>query len=386
MKRIRIRFADHFQVKHGHAFKSEYFADDGPFALLTPGNFNEGGGFRHRGEKQPFYTGDVPSAYILSKGDVIVAMTEQDHGLLGSSAWVPASDYYLHNQRLGLVVNLDEKKLNKRFLYYLFNTREVRHQIAGSASGTKVRHTSPERIGRVEAEVPALKVQEQIADTLTAYDELMENNRRRIALLEESARLLYREWFVHLRFPGHEHARVTDGVPQGWERVELGRVMTLQRGHDLPSQERVEGDVPIVSSSGITGFHDKKKADAPGVVTGRYGTLGQVYYIDRDYWPLNTALYVTDFKENPPLYILHLLKHALESIQSDKAAIPGLNRNVVHGMNVLSPPARLRSAFGEFAGDMYRQISILAGQTHKLRAARDLLLPRLMSGPLEVSA
>jgi len=384
MSRTRIRFADHFRVKHGYAFKSEYFADEGPFALLTPGNFNEEGGFRNRGDKQPYYTGEVPPAYILAKGDVIIAMTEQDYGLLGSSVWVPYSDYYLHNQRLGLIVDLNEKRLNKRFLYYLFNTREVRHQIAGSASGTKVRHTAPERIGRVEAEIPDIKIQERIADTLTAYDDLMENNRRRMALLEESARLLYREWFVHLRFPRHEHTRLINGVPQGWERVPLGEVMTLQRGHDLPSQERDEGDVPIVSSSGITGFHDKKKADAPGVVTGRYGTLGQVYYIDRDYWPLNTALYVTDFKGNPPLYILHLLKHALESIQSDKAAIPGLNRNVVHSMNVLRPPASLRAAFGDFAADVYRQISILTDQTQKLRTARDLLLPRLMSGEIEL--
>ncbi|MDP1591429.1 MAG: restriction endonuclease subunit S, partial [Prosthecobacter sp.] len=181
-----------------------------------------------------------------------------------------------------------------------------------------------------------------------------------------------------------EGGRMKDGVPEGWERVPLGEVMTLQRGHDLPSQDRVEGDVPIVSSSGITGFHDKKKADAPGVVTGRYGTLGQVYYIDRDYWPLNTALYVTDIKGSPPLFILHLLKHALESIQSDKAAIPGLNRNVVHSMNVLRPPAALRAAFGDFAADLYRQISILTAQTQKLRTARDLLLPRLMSGEIEV--
>ena len=119
-------------------------------------------------------------------------------------------------------------------------------------------------------------------------------------------------------------------------------------------------------------------------LTGRYGTLGQVYYIDRDYWPLNTALYVTDFKGNPPLYILHLLKHALESIQSDKAAIPGLNRNVVHSMNVLRPPSGLRAAFGDFATNLYRQISILTDQTQKLRTARDLLLPRLMSGEIEV--
>src|SRR5687767_4079784 len=111
MKRTRIRFADHFSVRHGYAFKSEHFANQGPYALLTPGNFNETGGFRNRGDKQPYYTGDVPPGYILAKGDVIVAMTEQDYGLLGSSAWVPTSEYYLHNQRLGLINGLNEQVL-----------------------------------------------------------------------------------------------------------------------------------------------------------------------------------------------------------------------------------------------------------------------------------
>ena len=99
MKRTRIRFADHFRVKHGYAFKSEHFADEGPFALLTPGNFNEEGGFRNRGDKQPYYTGEVPPAYILAKGDVIIAMTEQDYGLLDWSIR-HARPSLLHRPRL----------------------------------------------------------------------------------------------------------------------------------------------------------------------------------------------------------------------------------------------------------------------------------------------
>ena len=98
----------------------------------------------------------------------------------------------------------------------------------------------------------------RIADVLSAYDDLIENNRRRMALLEDAARQLYREWFVRLRFPGHEHTRITDGVPEGWERRKLGDVMTLKRGYDLPEADRVAGDIPVVSSSGITGRLLKK--------------------------------------------------------------------------------------------------------------------------------
>ena len=128
-----------------------------------------------------------------------------------------------------------------------------------------------------------------------------------------------------------------------WTPARLGDVMTLQRGHDLPEARRTAGDVPVVSSSGITGYHDEAKALAPGVVTGRYGTLGEVFYVDRDYWPLNTALYVVDFKGNDPRFVSYLLRDALRNYQSDKAAVPGVNRNVLHELKVrTTDPERQR--------------------------------------------
>jgi type I restriction enzyme S subunit len=162
----------------------------------------------------------------------------------------------------------------------------------------------------------------------------------------------------------------------------LGDLLTLKRGYDLPDSQRLSGDIPIVSSSGITGYHSEKRANAPGVVTGRYGTLGEVFFVQQDYWPLNTALYVSDFKDNHPSFIAHLLKHMLGGTQSDKAAVPGLNRNVVHAMPVLCPPKLLRDQFTDFAYSNYRQIHVLETTNTKLRAARDVLLPRLMSGEI----
>jgi type I restriction enzyme S subunit len=217
-----------------------------------------------------------------------------------------------------------------------------------------------------------------------AYDELIENNRRRIALLEEAARMLYREWFVRFRFPGHEHVRIVDGIPEGWERKTLGDLLTLKRGYDLPEARRTRGDVPVVSSAGISGFHNEKKADAPGLVTGRYGTIGEVFFIDEDYWPLNTALYVIDKKANPPIFLLHVLRQALANVQSDKAAVPGLNRNILHKLKVFAAPNRLRNQFEEATSVNYKQISVLRELNRKLAQARDLLLPRLMNGDVAV--
>jgi type I restriction enzyme S subunit len=173
-------------------------------------------------------------------------------------------------------------------------------------------------------------------------------------------------------------------MPEGFERKHLGDLLTLKRGYDLPGSDRVDGEFPVVSSSGITGFHGEKKAIAPGVVTGRYGTLGEVYFIQQDYWPLNTSLYVSDFKGNRPSFAAHLLKNALAGVQSDKAAVPGLNRNVAHQLPVLYPPRVLRDQFAGFADLSYRQQHLLETSNQKLKAARDLLLPRLMSGEVAV--
>jgi type I restriction enzyme S subunit len=119
-----------------------------------------------------------------------------------------------------------------------------------------------------------------------------------------------------------------------WRTTRLGEVVTLKRGHDLPESRRQDGTVPVVSSSGITGFHNEPKAKAPGVVTGRYGTLGEVFFLDEDYWPLNTALYVIDFKGNHPRYVAYFLQYVLRNYQSDKAAVPGVDRNVLHELKV----------------------------------------------------
>ncbi|MBX9895686.1 MAG: restriction endonuclease subunit S [Nitrosomonas sp.] len=122
-----------------------------------------------------------------------------------------------------------------------------------------------------------------------------------------------------------------------WYECTLGDLITLKRGHDLPNTSRIEGDIPVVSSSGITGYHNEAKAKPPGVVTGRYGTLGEVFYIEQDYWPLNTALYIIDFKDTDPRFSAYFLKNTLKSYKSDKAAVPGVDRNVLHALKVRAP-------------------------------------------------
>jgi type I restriction enzyme, S subunit len=272
--------------------------------------------------------------------------------------------------------------LDPEFFYYFLQTQQ--RYFASLASGAAIQNISTEILRNTPINLPELQEQARIASILSAYDDLIENNRRRMTLLEESARLLYQEWFVRLRFPGHEHVRIVNGLPEGWERRTLGDCLTLKRGHDLPEANRVPGTIPIVSSSGITGFHNVKKATGPGLITGRYGTLGEVYYIDEDYWPHNTSLYVCDFKGNSARILYFFLKHALQNAQSNNAAVPGLNRNVLHTLRVLWPPANLREHFDAFLEALFRQLSALRRYNEKTATARDLLLPRLISGEMVI--
>lgn len=124
----RMKLGEILSVKHGWAFKGEYFAEDGEQSILTPGNFFEKGGFKPNNGKERYYTGTYPKEYLCHKGDLIVAMTQQAEGLLGSTALVPENNKYLHNQRIGLIT-CDEKRLNKLFAYYLFMTKSVREQL-----------------------------------------------------------------------------------------------------------------------------------------------------------------------------------------------------------------------------------------------------------------
>jgi len=201
-----------------------------------------------------------------------------------------------------------------------------------------------------------------------------------MVLLEEAARQLYREWFVRLRFPGYEHTPITDGVRQGWERVPLGDRVTLNYGKALKAENRADGHIPVYGSSGIVGLHDTSLATAPGIVVGRKGNVGSVYWCPNNYWPIDTVYFIGPDTSN--LWLFFALQH-LHFINTD-VAVPGLNRDVAYSRPLLIPKSSFVRDFLLNAEPMFQQIAKLDQMNQKLRAARDLLLPRLMSGEIAV--
>jgi type I restriction enzyme S subunit len=415
------KLGDLLEIKHGFAFLGEHFADAGTHIVLTPGNFFDEGGFKHKGDKEKWYNGPIPDGYVLNEGDLIVAMTEQAEGLLGSSAIIPRSGLYLHNQRLGLVQIRDRNQADQHFVYYLFNSKPVRQQIRASASGAKIRHTAPSRIADVKVSVPPLSVQRRIAGILSAYDELMENSQRRIRLLEAMARALYREWFVHFRIPAEVLTKagaspkiklVTSplgDIPQGWEVKTVAASFEISGG-GTPSRKEPSywggGTIQWFAPSDLTAVETMFMDDSPehitelglaessarlfpaySVMMTSRATIGAIA-INTHAACTNQGFITCLPNERVPLYFLfHWLTENVPQFErlASGATFKEISRGVFKTIVFLRPSVTLVRRFESKVEPMAEQMLALQRQIQNLRRTRDLLLPRLLSGQVEVS-
>lgn len=403
-----IHLGEGINVKHGFAFKGEYFASSGNYMVLTPGNFLEKGGFRTRDGKERFYHADFPEDYLLAAGDLIVAMTEQGEGLLGSAARIPPEGMYLHNQRLGLVQIIAPDLLDKKFLYWVFNSADVRAQIRATATGAKVKHTAPGRIKKIRLKVPSLREQQAIALVLDSYVDLIATNQRRIALLEDAARCLYREWFVHLRFPGHESVPVRDGVPDGWRPLTLNDVCDAVGG-GTPSTSRPEywgGDVVWVTPTDVTRndclvlLDSEKKITEAGLanssaklvptdtilMTSR-ASIGFFALMDRPASTNQGFISVIPKSGNSRMFLLFNLLGRVEEMISlaTGATFKEISKKTFRALPIVWPGEPFLELFERRVYPMIAQVRLIKKQNQQLARARDLLLPKLMSGQLDVS-
>ena len=279
------------------------------------------------------------------------------------------------------LVRPDRDKVDPRFLHYYFLSHNWRTKMdAITITGATVNRIPLASFPETEVSFPGLNEQEKIADILSAYDDLIENNRRRIALLKEAARLLYREWFVHFRFPGHEHVKITDSLPEGWERRTFGQIAELRYGKALKQGNRIEGLFPVYGSSGIVGTHQTPLAEGPAIVVGRKGNVGSIFWSPVDFWPIDTVYFIP--KEQVDFWLYLVLPSA--GFQNTDAGVPGLNRDFAYSRKLTYPSARLRRLFDAAVEPIFAQRTKLENYNRKLGEARDLLLPRLMNGEIAV--
>jgi type I restriction enzyme S subunit len=271
-------------------------------------------------------------------------------------------------------------------LYYLVTNKDFTDYLVANEQGATYPSVNPDIFLKAKVKLPLLPIQKKIASILSAYDDLIENNLKQIRLLEEMAQITYQEWFVRLKFPNHENTPIdeTTGLPIGWHFGKVIDLIELQRGFDLPIQDREHGSIPIIASTGTVGLHSSYKVQGAGVVTGRSGTIGQVMFVDSDFFPLNTTLWVKSYKSCKPIFVKHFLDSLnLESLCGG-AAVPSLDRKAVHVQKAVIPPAKLMNDFDVYAASHYEAMKVLRSQNQLLKEARDILLPRLITGKITI--
>jgi len=288
------------------------------------------------------------------------------------------------------ILRPDKAQILPSFLRYYLDSETTRSYMKSAfTTGAAIPRVVLKDFKLARIKLPPLPTQRKIAAILSAYDDLIENNTRRIQILEEMAQVLYREWFVNFRYPGHEKVQMEESElgpkPEGWEVSRLDDALVLQRGFDLPKKKRHDGEIPIYASTGIVGTHDEAKVKGPGVVTGRSGSLGTVLYIDEDFWPLNTTLWVKKFRRVTPIYAFYLLNNLDLRAFNSGAAVPTLNRNDVHGLPVILPPNEVLVQFDHHVTSLFAMNRNLIKRSLVLSRTRDLLLPKLISGEIDLS-
>ncbi|MDP2488602.1 restriction endonuclease subunit S [Vibrio splendidus] len=270
--------------------------------------------------------------------------------------------------------------LNQRFMYYMMKFYEP--YIKLYANGAATLTITKDSVRKLKFNVPSDSVQNKIAAILSAYDDLIENNLERIKLLEEMAEITYQEWFLRKKFPGHEEAEFDSetGLPDGWANKKMGDFLVLHYGKALKAGDRKGGSTPVYGSAGTVGYHDCSLVEGPGIVLGRKGNVGSVYWSHCPFYPIDTVYYVTS--KYSLYFVYYLLKHQ-EFVNND-AAVPGLNRNAAYAKKVNLPNVELIDLFESNIEPLFSVIYNLQQQIALLKEARDVLLPRLMTGMIDI--
>lgn len=252
--------------------------------------------------------------------------------------------------------------------------------------------------------LPSLPKQKAIAHILGTLDDKIELNRKTNETLEAMAKALFQSWFVDFDpvrakaegrstglpdeirelFPDSFEDSELGEIPRGWEICGLERFLVLQRGYDLPATQRINGKYPVIAASGPSGCHNEAMSTAPGVVTGRSGVLGKVFYVQSDFFPLNTTLWAKEFRLATPIYAYFLLGSIDFSSFNAGSAVPTLNRNHLGGLRFAAPPSEIIRFYSETAVSLMTGVEQISNQVACLVETRDTLLPKLISGELRI--
>jgi type I restriction enzyme S subunit len=372
---------------------------DGDVSWITPNDLsNHSERFISKGERCITDKGLNKSAAKILPANTVLLSTRAPIGYLAIAANEVSTNQGFKN------LVCDEKQVNYMFLFYYL--KQNVETLKSFATGATFPELSGGTLKKIKAQFPDLPTQTRIADILSAYDDAIENNNRRIALLEKAAQELYREWFVRFRFPGHESAKFVNGLPEGWEVKRLEKYCTITDGtHDTPKP--TDTGVPLVTGRCIKdGFVDFDSAyliskddhkdisrrsglHSGDILFSNIGTVGSTCIVEysREFSVKNVIIFKPKTQEETA-YLYYLLTNpTIQSIfaaQTNGASQQFVGLTFMRRFKIIVPSKPIQKQFSDYVSSILRKKQVLHSQSQNLARQRDLLLPRLMSGRLEV--
>ncbi len=405
-----VLLGDYIDILSGFAFKSKYFSENGipvikiknivpPYVTLEDLSY------------VPNEIAKSNQKYLLTYNDVLIALTgshiNQMASVVGRIARVKYNIPSLLNQRVGKITVKNEGSCDINYVYYFLSQEQIKIALASKAGGAANQaNISPSDIKKLIIPLPPIEIQRRIADILSAYDDLIENNRKQIKLLEEAAQRLYQEWFVDLRFPGHKHTKIVDGVPEGWESCVLDDVIEFDPKICL-DKDRIKQFVPMSALSTSSMVLDVNKISDTTSNSGskfqngdtllaritpclENGKTAFVHGLESDEGTVGSTEYIVMRSKKLNPYMVYLLSRTNSFRQSAINSMSGsdgrqrVKADKLKALVYLLPPAELIHSFEQMVSPMFEKVFALNQQIFAATQARDRLLPKLMSGEVDV--
>jgi type I restriction enzyme S subunit len=339
-----------------------------------------------KGEPKYYKIDDIPSRAkrIIDDGDIIISTVRP----------INKSFYYCKDTKYNDVVSTgfavlsaNDKMINSRFLYYIISTQSFTNYLVSQEQGATYPAITPDTIKNAKIKLPPLETQKKIVNLISNYDDLIENNNKRIKLLESMAEELFKEWFVRLRFPNYQNTKIEDGIPQGWERVTVDSLLKQLKGtvKIKTSEMLTKGRFPVIDQSKdfIAGYTNEKDINyfegIPFIVFGDHTRVLKLINFSFAKGADGVQVLVSNNERMPQLLFYHnLLNVDLSNFHYSR------HLKFLKKEKVLLPTKKIANEFNSFTENLYKEIDLLRGKNQTLKQTRDLLLPRLLSGKLDI--
>ena len=311
-------------------------------------------------------------------------------GSIGIPYLVKSSDkFYFKDGNLTWFRRYNRKLLDPLYLYQWVISSVGKETLTRLSMGAAQPALTISRLKNLSLNIPSISVQQKIASILSSYDRLIENNTRRIRLLEQMAENLYKEWFVRFRFPGYENVEIVNGLPKGWKINSLKEICEFKRGRNITSAEMCDGIIQVISAGvAPSGYHNKANVHGVSVTMSSSGAnAGYISIHYDDIWAADCS-YISEKETEDIYYVYELLNNIRQVINNFQigAAQPHVYPKDINRIKTCVPPKELRIKANTNLSKIHKEIHKLYKQNQLLTRQRDLLLPRLMSGKLEVKS